>query len=37
MTSMFRFVVGLIRWTDRVIAYALLLATDTYPPFSLAR
>ena len=34
--SMFRFVVGLIRWTNRVIAYALLLATDVYPPFKLS-
>ena len=34
--SMSRFVVGLIRWTNRVIAYALLLATDEYPPFRLS-
>jgi hypothetical protein len=32
---LFRFVVDLIRWTDRVLAYALLLMTDTYPPFRL--
>jgi hypothetical protein len=30
-----RFVTDLIRWTDRVMAYALLLATDAYPPFRL--
>jgi Domain of unknown function (DUF4389) len=35
-SGLFRFVVGLIRWTDRVLAYALLLMTDTYPPFRLA-
>ncbi len=33
--GLFRFVVGLIRWTDRVAAYALLLVTDAYPPFRL--
>jgi hypothetical protein len=31
--GLFRFVVDLIRWTDRVVAYALLLVTDDYPPF----
>lgn len=30
-----RFVVDLVRWTDRVMAYALLLTTDEYPPFRL--
>jgi len=30
-----RFVVDLVRWTDRVMAYALLLTTDRYPPFRL--
>jgi len=30
-----RFVVDLVRWTDRVMAYALLLTTDQYPPFRL--
>ncbi len=30
------FVVGVMRWHNRVIAYAFLLATDTYPPFRLA-
>src|SRR5438874_10133359 len=31
--SLFRFVVDLVRWTNRVVAYAFLLATDVYPPF----
>jgi len=30
-----RFVVGVMRWGLRVSAYAFLLVTDTYPPFSL--
>jgi len=30
-----RFIVDLIRWTDRVMAYAVLLVTDEYPPFRL--
>ncbi|MBT3299772.1 MAG: DUF4389 domain-containing protein [Candidatus Marinimicrobia bacterium] len=34
--SMFDFVVGSLRWTLRVQAYALLLITDQYPPFSLS-
>ncbi len=29
------FIVGVMRWTVRVEAYALLLTTDEYPPFSL--
>jgi len=33
--SLFDFVVGVARWHNRVVAYALLLATDKYPPFSL--
>lgn len=33
--SMFDFVVGVGRWGTRVWAYAFLLATDDYPPFSL--
>jgi hypothetical protein len=34
--SLFNFVEGLIRWGARVIAYAFVLVTDRYPPFSLA-
>jgi hypothetical protein len=30
------FVVGVMRWHNRVVAYALILVTDQYPPFSLA-
>lgn len=33
--SLFDFVVGVIRWFLRVGAYAFLLVTDRYPPFSL--
>jgi hypothetical protein len=32
---LFDFCVGYLRWTYRVIAYALLMATDEYPPFRL--
>jgi hypothetical protein len=34
--GLFRFVEGVIRWHNRVIAYALLLVTDEYPPFRLS-
>jgi hypothetical protein len=30
------FVVGVMRWNNRVMAYALTLVTDEYPPFRLA-
>ncbi|MEO6858746.1 MAG: DUF4389 domain-containing protein [Solirubrobacteraceae bacterium] len=33
---MFDFLVGVGRWTNRVIAYAHVLVTDRYPPFRLA-
>jgi hypothetical protein len=34
--GLFDFVEGVIRWNNRVVAYALTLVTDRYPPFSLA-
>jgi hypothetical protein len=34
--GIFAFVEGVIRWHNRVIAYAFVLITDQYPPFSLA-
>jgi hypothetical protein len=32
----FDFVEGVIRWNNRVVAYAFVLVTDDYPPFRLA-
>jgi hypothetical protein len=34
--GIFDFLVGVGRWTNRVIAYAHVLVTDRYPPFRLA-
>ncbi len=33
---MFTFLEGVMRWDQRVIAYAVVLTTDSYPPFTLA-
>jgi hypothetical protein len=34
--GIFKFVEGTLRWQNRVIAYALVLVTDAYPPFRLS-
>jgi hypothetical protein len=34
--GLFDFVEGVLRWGQRVLAYAVLLVTDQYPPFRLA-
>jgi len=33
--GLFRYVEGVIRWHNRVVAYAFILVTDAYPPFRL--
>jgi hypothetical protein len=34
--ELFDYVVGVLRWAMRVNAYAFLMLTDRYPPFSLS-
>lgn len=33
--GIYHFVEGVVRWHNRVVGYALLLVTDSYPPFRL--
>jgi hypothetical protein len=35
--GLFSFVEGVIRWYNRVVAYAIVLVTDRYPPFRLSQ
>ena len=34
--GLFDFVLGVFRWTNRVVGYAFILVTDDYPPFRLS-
>ncbi len=34
--GLFDFVLGVLRWGNRVIGYAFVLVTDRYPPFRLS-
>jgi uncharacterized protein DUF4389 len=34
--GLFDYIVGVGRWANRVVAYALILTTDEYPPFRLS-
>lgn len=34
--GLFAFVEGVLRWDNRVLAYAVILVTDRYPPFRLS-
>jgi hypothetical protein len=34
--GLFDFVLGVSRWTNRVVGYAFILVTDQYPPFRLS-
>ena len=34
--GLFDFVVGVLRWHNRVVGYAFMLVTDEYPPFRLS-
>ena len=34
--GLFDYIVGVQRWTNRVLGYAVVLVTDRYPPFSLS-
>jgi len=34
--NLFGFVVGVLRWANRVTGYAFMMVTDQYPPFSLS-